>query len=280
MNAERRENTPARPSRITHHASRPGIFITGTDTGVGKTLVTAALAICLKRRGVTVGVMKPVETGYGAEGAAGSDAARLYAAVGMTDPVEAVSPYRFPAPLAPLDAARRAGTAIRADNIVAAFRALAARHAFMLVEGAGGVMVPISEKTDMRDLIRQLGLPVVVVGRTAIGSINHVLLTLEALARHRIAIAGIILNRAKDTASTTVDGMQEASTLALLRERSGVPVVGPLPYEPLLQQSWEQGLAAMAGSAMINELADCVMGTARQRRASSSSRRPRARSRK
>jgi len=150
----------------------------------------------------------------------------------------------------------------------------------MLVEGAGGVMVPISEKTDMRDLIRQLGLPVVVVCRTAIGSINHVLLTLEALARYRIAIAGIILNRAKDTASTTVDGMQEASTLALLRERSGVPVVGPLPYEPLLQQSWEEGLAAMAGRAMINELADCVMGTARQTRASSPSRRPRARLRK
>ncbi len=280
MNAARRKNTPARPSRVTRHASRLGVFITGTDTGVGKTLVTAALALCLKRRGVAVGVMKPVETGYGAEGAAGSDAARLYAAAGMTDPVEAMSPYRFPDPLAPLDAARRAGTTIRMDNIVSAFRALAARHAYMLVEGAGGVRVPISERTDMRDLIRQLGLPVIVVGRTTIGSVNHVLLTVEALARHRIAIAGIILNRTKATVSTTVDGMQESSTVALLRERSGVPVVGPLSYEPLMQQSWEEGLAAMAGSAMINELADCVMGTARRTHASLPARRPRARSRK
>lgn len=259
---------------------KAGCFITGTDTGVGKTLVTAALALCLKRRGVAVGVMKPVETGHGAGGAAGSDAARLSAAAGTTDPIEVMSPYRFPDPLAPLDAARRAGTVIRVETIVAAFRELAARHAFILVEGAGGVRVPISETTDMRDLIRRLGLPVVVVGRAAIGSLNHVLLTLEALARHRIAIAGIMLNRATETAFPAVDGMQASSTLALLREYSGVPVVGPLPYEPLLQQSWEQGLAAVAGSETINELADCVMGTARQTRASSPSRRPRARSRK
>lgn len=269
-----------RASKKTSPRLVSGCFITGTDTGVGKTLVTAALALCLKQRGVAVGVMKPVETGYGGASADGSDAARLYAAVGMTDPVESMSPYRFPDPLAPLDAARRAGTVIRVDRIVAVFRALAARHAVMLVEGAGGVRVPISEKTDMRDLIKQLGLPVVVVGRTAIGSINHVLLTIEALAWHRIAIAGIILNRGRDAVSTTVDGMQESSTLALLRERSGVPVVGPLPCEPLLRQSWEQGLAAVAGSATINELADCVMGTARRARASPPSRRPRARSRK
>ena len=254
----------------------PGCFITGTDTGVGKTLVTAALALCLKQRGVAVGVMKPVETGHGAEGTAGSDAARLHAAVGMTDPVEAVSPYRFPDPLAPLDAARRAGVVIRMDKIVAAFQALSQRHSLLLVEGAGGVRVPISEKADMRDLIRQLGLPVVLVGRTAIGSVNHVLLSVEALARHRIAIAGIVLNRTSHSVSAAVDGMQEASTVALLKERSGVPVVGPLPYEPLLRESWEQGLAAMAGSATINELADCVMRAARQTRASSPSRRPRA----
>lgn len=252
-----------------------GCFITGTDTGVGKTLVTAALAVCLKQRGIGVGVMKPVETGYGADGAAGSDAARLHAAVGMTDSVEAMSPYRFPDPLAPFDAARRAGTTIRVERIVAAFHALAKRYPFLLVEGAGGVRVPISERADMRDLIRQFGLPVVVVGHTALGSINHVLLTVESLARNRTAIAGIILNRARKSLSTTVDGMQELSTVALLKERSGVPVVGPLPHEPLLQQSWEQGLAAMARSAMINELADCVLGTARQTRASSSSRRSR-----
>lgn len=259
---------------------RAGCFITGTDTGVGKTLVTAALAICFKQRGQAVGVMKPVETGYGVDGAADSDTTRLGAAAGITEPVEAINPYRFPDPLAPLDAARRAGTVIRLRRIVAAFHALAARHSLMLVEGAGGVRVPISEKADMRDLIEQLGLPVIIVGHTGIGSINHVLLTMEALARRRISIVAIVLNRTKNGLPTIVDGMQRSSTLALLRERSGVPVVGPLPYEPLLQHSWAQGCAAIAGSAAINELADCVMGTAKQNRASPPSRQPRARSRK
>lgn len=270
----RRANMKATPRLST------GCFITGTDTGVGKTLVTAALALCLKQRGVAVGVMKPIETGYRIEGAVESDAVRLRAAAGMTEPVEAMSPYRFPDPLAPLDAARRAGIAIRAVTIIAAFHALTARYPVMLIEGAGGVRAPISEKADMRDLIEQLGLPVIVVGRTAIGSINHVLLTVEALARRRIAIAAIVLNQATNSLPTIVDGMQQSSTLALLRERSGVPVVGPLPYEPLLQHSWAQGCAAMAGSAAINELADCVMGTAKQNRVSPPLRRPRVRSRK
>lgn len=270
----RRASKKASPSLAT------GCFITGTDTGVGKTLVTAALALCLKQRGLAVGVMKSIETGYGAEDTAGSDAARLYATIGMTDPVEAMSPYRFPDPLAPLDAARRAGAVIRIGTIVAAFHALAARYSLMLIEGAGGVRVPISKKTDMRDLIEQLGLPVIIVGRTAIGSINHVLLTMEALARRRIAIAAIVLNQTTNTLPTIVDGMQQSSTLALLRERSAVPVVGPLPYEPLLQHSWAQGCAAMAGSAAINELADCVMGTVKQNRVPPSSRRPRVRLRK
>ncbi len=261
------------------NAEHRGIFITGTDTGVGKTLVTTALVLCLKQRGLSVGVMKPVETGYGGEGE-GSDAARLYAAAGMTDPVEAMSPYRFPDPLAPLDAARRAGTTIQERKILAAFRVLAARHALMLVEGAGGVLVPISKKADMRDLIEGIGLPAVLVGRTAIGSINHVLLTMEALARRRITILGIILNRTKETAPATVDGMQESSTLALLRERSGVPVIGPLPHEPLLSRSWEQGLAAMAGSAAINELADLVTGTAKRTNVLRPARRSPVRSRK
>lgn len=258
---------------------KAGLFITGTDTGVGKTLVTTALALCLAQRGLSVGAMKPVETGYGDGGVSNSDAARLYTAAGMRAPVDTMSPYRFPDPLAPLDAARRAGTMIRLQKIVASFRSLAARHEVMLVEGAGGVLVPLSERADMRDLIERIGLPVLVVGRTSLGGINHVLLTVEALARRRITIAGIILNRTTDAAAT-VDGMQESSTLALLRERSGVPVLGPVPYEPRLGQSWEQGLAVTAGSAAISELADLVMGTATGVRGSRPSRPAPARSRK
>lgn len=267
-------------ARLPNRHVQAGVFVTGTDTGVGKTLVTTALAFCLRQRGLSVGVMKPIETGYGEEGAAGSDAARLAAAAGMTDPVEAVSPYRFPDPLAPLDAARRAGAAIRLDRIVAAYRALAARHAAMLVEGAGGVRAPISGRAEMRDLIERLGLPAVVVGRTVLGGVNHVLLTIEALARRRIPVAAIVLNQTRHVEPETVDGMQQSSTVALLRERSGAPVVGPLPYEPLLHRSWEQGMAAVAGSAPINALADLVTASVRRTPASWLSRRRPARSRR
>lgn len=280
MTGKRRRTESGRSSNPRASAEGRGLFITGTDTGVGKTLVTTALAVCLAQRGLSVGAMKPVETGYGDGGVANSDAARLYTAAGMRAPVDSMSPYRFPDPLAPLDAARRAGTTIRLQKIVASFRSLAARHEVMLVEGAGGVLVPLSERADMRDLIERIGLPVLVVGRTALGGINHVLLTVEALARRRIAIAGIVLNRTKDAAAATVDGMQEASTLALLRERCGAPVVGPVPYEPLLGQSWEQGLATTARSAAISELADLVMGTATGVRGLRPSRPAPARSRK
>lgn len=280
MKAKRKRRIAANPSSPAPHVPCRGVFITGTDTAVGKTLVTTALALCLAQRGLSVGAMKPVETGYGDGGVANSDAARLYTAAGMRAPVDTMCPYRFPDPLAPLDAARRAGTTIRLQKIVTAFRSLAARYEVMLVEGAGGVLVPLSERADMRDLIERIGLPVLVVGRTSLGGINHVLLTVEALARRNIAIAGIILNRTKAAARGTVDGMQESSTLALLRERIGVPVVGPVSYEPLLGHSWEQGLATMAGSAAISELADLVMGTATGRRAPRPARPAPARSRK
>jgi dethiobiotin synthetase len=257
-----------------------GVFITGTDTGVGKTLVTAALARCLKQRDVSVGVMKPVETGFDLEGVAGSDAVRLVAAAGAREPVSVVSPYRFPAPLAPFAAARRAGTVIRLDRIVAAFRTLTARHTVVLVEGAGGVRVPISARAEVRDLIERLDLPAIVVGRPVIGGVNHVLLTIEALARRHVTVAAIVLNPTMRAGPETVASLQQASTVALLKERAGVPVIGPLPYEPLLRQSWERGLAAIAGCAAISELADLVIATATRTRAPRRPRRQLARLRR
>ncbi len=263
MNAERKRNGPARPSRVTRHASRHGVFITGTDTGVGKTLVTAALASCLTQRGLSVGVMKPIETGCRTDGASGSDAARLYAAAGITEPVEAISPYRFADPLAPLDAARRAGRTIELRRIVRAYRALAARYAFLLVEGAGGVMVPITPTADTRDVIVQLGLPAVVVVRAVLGAVNHTLLTLDALRHRKIPVLGVFLNRFGSPPQPD-DTLQETSTIGLLKERCGVPVIGPLPHRSEIAGSWEQGLAEIAESPAIRELADLVSGTTRR----------------
>jgi dethiobiotin synthetase len=230
-----------------------GCFITGTDTGVGKTVVAAALASCLKQSGIQVGVMKPIETGYLPESAA-SDAARLRAAAAVPDSFDVVSPYQFSMPLAPLAAARIAGVVIDLEKILAAFRRLAAGRACMLVEGIGGVLVPITEHVDMRELMRRLQLPALVVGRASLGGINHALLTVEALRHGGISIAAVVLNQPTPTAFPP-HRLQIDSTAALIRERITVPVLGPLPHVPLIQEQWIDGMAKLAADPAIMEAA-------------------------
>ncbi|MGH7167245.1 MAG: dethiobiotin synthase [Nitrospiraceae bacterium] len=242
-----------------------GCFVTGTDTGVGKTVVAAALTICLRQRGLNVGVMKPVETGVGGRGSALSDAEYLRAAGGAVDPVEAISPYRLAAPLAPLAAARQAGTVIEMDRLLAAYERLAAGHTLMVVEGIGGVMVPIGHHFNVRDLIVRLGLPTVVVGRATLGGVNHALLTVEALRQRRIAILGIVLNHTAIPSEPSgkrphaIDTRQGDSTVELVKELSGVPVLGPLCHEPMLAQARDAGSCKIASEEAIRTLADLIM---------------------
>jgi len=236
-----------------------GYFITGTDTGVGKTVVTASLARCLSRRGPSVGVMKPVETGQPDGHAAASDAERLRAASGASDPLEVVSPYRFPQPLAPLAAARLVGVVINPDHLRDCFEELASRHSTVLVEGVGGVLVPVSKDCDMRDLIVRFNLPCLVVGRASLGGINHALLTVEALQRRRVQLVGIVLN---SPAEPVRDSTQVESTVELVRELAGIRVFGPLPHHPQLRQAWEVGIARLAEDPTICELAALLTGAA------------------
>ncbi len=237
-----------------------GCFITGTDTGVGKTVVAAALALCLKRRGIQVAVMKPVETGVGNHDGRPSDGDRLRSVVGVDDPIELISPYRFSPPLAPLDAARLGGITIDVKRIVDAYRQLAARQALLIVEGVGGVMVPLTPRLLVRDLIAQLSLPAVVVGRATIGGVNHALLTVEGLRQRGITIVGIALNLAEPPHGSSEGPRQEDSTVGLVREFSGVPVIGPIRHEASLPESWEEGLETIAGDPAISALADRVLG--------------------
>lgn len=233
-----------------------GCFVTGTDTGVGKTLVTAALTMALRDRGVAVGVMKPVETGVSTD-ARDSDAARLQLAAGITDPLDLISPYCFRPPLAPLAAAREAGLTIEASKIELAFEKLAARHTCMLVEGVGGVRVPIGEKFDVLELIRRLGLPVVVVGRTALGGINHALLTVDTLERHALSILAVVLNQ-----TAPVEGPSRAqaeSTATLLRQEIGCCVLGPLPYVTSTHE-WRTLAATLSRHPELLRLADLLTG--------------------
>ncbi len=238
--------------------SSGGCFVTGTDTGVGKTVVTAALAVCLRRRGVSVGVMKPVETGCGAGSAGPSDAERLRACLAGDDPGAFLSLYQFAAPLAPLAAARQAGAVISLDRIVEAYGRLAARYRSVLVEGAGGLCVPLTDREDMRDLIERLALPVVLVGRCAIGGVNHALLTLEALQTRKLPLLALVLNRPAPHQAASEEELQMASTVGLLKERSGVPVIGPLPYLASLAGGGYAGVSELARDPGIETLADLV----------------------
>lgn len=176
-----------------------GLFITGTDTGVGKTYIAAGLASSLRRRGIDVGVMKPAETGCPVR--AGrmipADALRLMRAARVADALDLVNPYRFRNPLAPAVAAEFDGKKIDVKRIRAAYRRLASRHEFMIVEGAGGILVPFEGSRTFIDLAAALGLPVLVVARPGLGTINHTLLTVEALKRRGLALAGIVINHSR-----------------------------------------------------------------------------------
>lgn len=243
-------------------SSPRGVFVTATDTGVGKTLVTSALVMCLTQRGIDVGVMKPIETGVSRSTKAQSDGARLRRAAGSQDPMTEVSPYIFELPVAPLSAAQTEGATVRVTTILRAFRTLRRKHALMVVEGVGGIYVPITQSLNMLDLIYRMKLSAIVVGRSGLGGINHALLTLHALRRRKIPIVALVLNQ-RHPVRTKIALAQEQSTVSLLRLLAGVPVVGPLPYTPNLNRNWNEGLVRLAGSAPITKLARLVLVSAR-----------------
>jgi dethiobiotin synthetase len=208
-----------------------GLFITGTDTGVGKTFIARGIAAVLRARGQRVGVMKPVETGCGGTiPRRPADALALRAAAGSRLPPDRICPYPLDAPLAPDVAARLENTRIDPAVIVAAFRAMRAAHDVTLVEGAGGLLVPIADRYVMADLARDLDLPLLVVVDSKLGAINHTLLTLEAAAARGLAVCGYVLNHAAaaDEAAAT-----NASVLARC---TNVPCVGTVEWTPAAER--------------------------------------------
>jgi len=199
-----------------------GLFVTGTDTGVGKTLVACALAAALRARGIDVGAMKPVETGVGPEGP--SDAQALAAAARAGDPLDAVCPQRFALPAAPSVAAAEAGCRVDLGAIRRAFDALARRHEWLVVEGAGGLLVPLHDDFTMGELARELELPLLVVARAALGTINHTRLTLEAAAARGLRVAGVVISHGAVPIAPA-----DAANLGALRGALGRLLRGEIP---------------------------------------------------
>lgn len=236
------------------------IFVTGTDTAVGKTFVTAALARSLNEQGYDVGVMKPVETGV-VKGRP-SDADRLMQAAHVSDALELVRPYAFRLPVAPLDAARAERHTIQLSTIMRAYRTLQTQHDLLLIEGAGGVHVPITSKMAMLDLIEKLNTPVLIIGRAGLGGVNHAILTLNALRERKIPVLALVLNRTVPT-KTAMTRRQERSTVDVLRESAGVPVVGPLPYYHNLNTRFEYILSKLAANSEMKKLTKLALASAR-----------------
>lgn len=172
-----------------------GYFITGTDTGVGKTLVACALALRLRQEGQAVLAYKPVETGCVKRNGClyGRDVSRLLRASSVE-----LAPWGasmlLAEPLAPAVAAERAGRRNLVREVESKCLRLGRLRSWLLVEGAGGLLVPLAWHYTVADLARALGLPVIVVARAGLGTINHSLLTLEALRKRRIAVAALVLN--------------------------------------------------------------------------------------
>jgi dethiobiotin synthetase len=200
-----------------------GLFVTGTDTGVGKTHVACGLVRALVRRGLDVGVMKPVETGVA--GKVGPDTTALMAAAGSDDPPERVCPYAFALAASPLAAARAAGAEVRLGAIEAAFKALAGRHAYVVVEGAGGWAVPVAPGLDMGGIAKALGLPVLIVARRGLGTVSHTCLTVDAVRAAGLMVAGVVLNGRPDPNDPSAAGNG-----ALIAELTGAFVFESLPW--------------------------------------------------
>ena len=202
-----------------------GLFVTGTDTGVGKTRVAVALIHALRAQGLRVAAMKPVSAGS-APGGLNEDVVALMQAANVAADVRDVNPYAFADPIAPHVAAERAGIHIELDVIAAAFSRLAALADVVVVEGAGGWRVPLNDQEDMGDLAQRLGLPVVLVVGLRLGCLNHALLTAESIAYRQMPWAGWIANHI-DPEMTVV-----AENIDALRARLPAPCLGVQAFQP------------------------------------------------
>ncbi len=211
----------------------PSFLITGTDTGVGKTVVGCGLAADLTAQRKRVGILKPAETGCPErEGELYPQDAALLAGFAQSSlPLEEICPYRFAPPLAPSVAADMAGTAIEVNRIREHLQRQVASHDIVIVEGAGGLLVPLNGRYSFADLAADLQLPVLIVIGSKLGALNHALLTFHCAQARSLPILGYILNHPAPASESSDLAIQtNAQTLAGLTD---VPCLGILPYMSL-----------------------------------------------
>lgn len=226
--------------------ARHSVFITGTDTGVGKTMVSAAILEAAKSAGKRTLAMKPVASGceLTADGLRNEDALILQQAATESLPYDQVNPVALEPAIAPHVAAAQAGRTITASRLVGFCRGMQIRSAdLLLVEGAGGWRVPLNDRETFSAVPRELGMPVVLVVPLKLGCINHALLTAEAVRGDGLALAGWVANRPEPETMSC-----EQETLDYLLGHMGAPCLGVLPWQQ------EGGAAALAGHLKIDVL--------------------------
>lgn len=217
-----------------------GFFITGTDTGVGKTIITAALIKAAKFLGLSACGMKPIETGclkseFGVQSSEfrvkekvliPSDGMFLREIAGMDDSLDLLSPIRFQNPLAPFPASEIEEITVDIDKIKKAYSELSKKYDAVFVEGIGGLLVPIKKEYSVLDLARDFDLPIIVVARPGLGTINHTLLTVNYAIKEGLTVAGIIINH-----SQPPDGsLAEETNPEVIKQLLTVPLLGIFPY--------------------------------------------------
>lgn len=208
----------------------PGLFITGTDTGVGKTVVAGAIASWFRRHGIRVGVLKPIATGCERrrEGLVSTDAEFLAHYADARHPLDTICPQRYAEPLAPAVAAERAVQPVDWAAVQRSIDLVSRDSDVLIVEGVGGVMVPLDERHTVLDLASWLGLPAVIVARAGLGTINHTLLTVNSL-RQVIKVAGVVINRYPAENA----GAAEETNPRVISKWSGLPMLCIVPDEPM-----------------------------------------------
>jgi dethiobiotin synthetase len=238
-----------------------GFFITGTDTGVGKTAVAASLVYLMNARGIRTAPVKPVQTGLPPEASGDLELCLRTAGLEASPAeLERMNPYRLRAAASPHLAAEIEGTRIELERIVSGCRELSGTYEALVVESAGGLLVPLTRETVTLELARRLGLPLLIVARAGLGTINHSLLTVRTAKAEGLTVAAVVLNRPEPAITDRFAEILIADNRRIIESLGGVPVWEALPHipgagsEPVPTRRLAESLAAAGADGLIRSL--------------------------
>ena len=202
------------------------LFVTGTDTDVGKTCVTASIVSYLSRMNVNVGVMKPFASGYKATTDSVSDDVRILMKYSrVNDPVDLVNPYFFEIPTSPYDACKQLNREIDISKVINSYKQLTSIHDVVIVEGIGGIMTPISKNYFVSDLIADLQMNAIIVTGSKVGTVNHLMLTYQHVKEKNLGLNGFLINQ------NVSDGYESSNLKQQIIDLTGQTVYGTIPYQ-------------------------------------------------